>query len=266
MLNKKIFFLILSSSVHDESTFGSGEVSSKRWIYNNQAPFYSKGRGRSYMISDFLVMHQSGPFFQLSAAEYQNALLKYPELDEEDDIDYVKWSATGSICVGGDVYFDNASILTQFERLFKLLEFKQCFRNHRIEIIVDNARTHSARSYSLSDFGKSIGTRCPVDNLEWIDNDGEKQSLSCYFQKGPDRGKSKGLLQIAQELDLNHSPRIKLNELHCLLSRHPAFQHVMLFKHLGNFKSLFRLSLGITVGTIGITIWNTHTVLSQISL
>ncbi|CAF4225149.1 unnamed protein product [Rotaria magnacalcarata] len=131
---------------HDESTFRSGEVSAKRWLYDNQAPFYSKGRGRSNMLSDFLVMHNS-------------------DLGEEQDIDYIERSASASKNVDSGAYFDNSTILTQFERFCKLLQFKKCFSNHQIEIIVDNARTHSARAYNLSDFGKGISTRCPVDQL-----------------------------------------------------------------------------------------------------
>ncbi|CAF4676888.1 unnamed protein product, partial [Didymodactylos carnosus] len=96
---------------HDESTFRSGEVSAKRWLYDNQVPFYSKGRGRSNMLSDFLFMHNSGPFFQLSPAEYKKALRKYPELEEEQDIDYIERSASASMHVGFDAYFDNSTIL-----------------------------------------------------------------------------------------------------------------------------------------------------------
>jgi hypothetical protein len=220
-----LYFLLL---VHDESTFRSGEVSAKRWLYNDQAPFYSKGRGRSNMLSDFLVMHPSGPFFQLSPTEYDKALNKYPELDEEQEIDYVERSASASVHIGSDAYFDNSTILLQFERLFKLLEFKECFNNHSIEIIVDNARTHSARAYNLLDFGKGVSTRSPVDQLQWVDDKGVTQSLSCYFLQGPNRGKSKGLYQIAIELKCNPSPTVKLSELRQLLGHHPAFQNVIL--------------------------------------
>jgi hypothetical protein len=222
-----LLFLHFSFLVHDESTFRSGEVSAKRWLYSDQASFYSKGRGRSNMLSDFLVMHNSGPFFQLSPAEYEKALQKYPELGEEQDIDYRERSATASIHVSSDAYFDNSTILTQFERLFKLLQFKKCFSNHKIEVIVDNARTHSARAYSLLDFGKGISTRCPVDQLQWVDDKGVTQSLSCYFQRGPNRGKSKGLFQIAVELNCNPSRKAKLSELRQLLAHHPAFQNVI---------------------------------------
>jgi hypothetical protein len=205
-------------------------VSAKRWLYDDHAPFYSKGRGRSNMLSEFLVMHQSGPFFQLSPAEYKRALEKYPELDEEQDIDYIERSASASMHVGSDAYFDNSTILTQFERLFKLLEFKECFKNHKIEIIVDNATTHSARAYNLFDFGKGISTRCPVDRLQWVDDKGAVQSLSCYIRQGSDRRKSKGLFKIAVEFNCNPSSKATLSELHQLLAiaNHPAFQNVVL--------------------------------------
>ncbi|CAF1537526.1 unnamed protein product, partial [Rotaria sp. Silwood1] len=63
---------------HDESTFRSGDVSHKRWIINEQASFFSKGKGRSRMISDFLVCHPSGPFFSLSESEFEEASKAYP--------------------------------------------------------------------------------------------------------------------------------------------------------------------------------------------
>jgi hypothetical protein len=55
------------------------------------------------------------------------------------------------------------------------------------------------------------------------------QSLPCYFQNGPDKGKSKGLFQIAVELECRPPAGIKLNELRQLLSHHPAFKNVILF-------------------------------------
>ena len=215
-------------SFHDESIFRSGEVSAKRWVYNDQTPFYSKGRDRSNILSDFLVMHPSGPFFQLSETEYEKVLEKYPELDEEENINYIERSASASAHVSSDVYFDNSTVLAQFERLFKLIEFKECFKNHRIEIVIDNARTHSARPYSLLDFGKGISTRCPVGHIERLDDNGVTQLLPCYFQQGHNRGKSKGLYQMAVELQCNSSPAAKLSELRQLLANHPGFQKVRL--------------------------------------
>ena len=65
---------------HDESTFKSGEVQSKRWIFPDTAPFFNKGRGRSFMVSYFIVLHAEDVFFELSDAEWNEACLEYPEL------------------------------------------------------------------------------------------------------------------------------------------------------------------------------------------
>ncbi|CAF4744477.1 unnamed protein product, partial [Rotaria sp. Silwood2] len=113
-------------------------------------------------------MHPSGPFFSLDEAEYNKALTTFPELNIDTDVNYFERSATGFIDVGHDSYFDNSTILKQFERLFKLIQFKKDFKDHEIKIIVDNARTHTARPYSLQDFGKAIGTRCPIDKIEYL--------------------------------------------------------------------------------------------------
>ncbi|CAF4632926.1 unnamed protein product, partial [Didymodactylos carnosus] len=71
----------------------------------------SKGRGRSYMISDFLVIHPSSPYFQLSPAECNQATQRYPKLLEEVDIIYEKFSASAAINIGSDLYMDNELIL-----------------------------------------------------------------------------------------------------------------------------------------------------------
>ncbi|CAF1536298.1 unnamed protein product [Didymodactylos carnosus] len=111
------------------------------------------------MVSDYLVQHPSGPFFELSESEFDEASRKFPELLAPTDIDYIDRTGTASIQVGKDAYFHNQTILSQFERLFQLIKFKTEFEGHDIHIIVDNARTHSAKSHSVTDFGKSIGTR-----------------------------------------------------------------------------------------------------------
>ena len=213
--------------VHDESTFRSGEVSTKRWLFNNAAPFFSKGHVRSVMISDYLVMHPSGPFFTLNEKEYKEALKLYPELaDDVDGVSYVERTVTGSIDVVYDSYFDNSTILTQFERLFKLLQLKSEFKSHNIEIIVDNATIHTAKPYSLSDFGKSIGTKCTTDTIEYIDSQDQFQVIDCSFKSGPNKGLSKGLLEISKELNVKLPPKLKLDQLRDILSKHPAFKVV----------------------------------------
>ncbi|CAF1057522.1 unnamed protein product, partial [Rotaria magnacalcarata] len=139
---------------HDESTFRSGEVSAKRWTMEGHTPFFSKGRGRSHMVSDFLVQHPNGPFFSLTDVEFHNAVKKFPSLSIPTDLNYLKNSATAGINVGQEGYFNNETILAQFERLFMLLPFKEAFKDHIVGIIVDNAKTHSAKTYSINDFSK----------------------------------------------------------------------------------------------------------------
>ncbi len=106
------------------------------------------------MVSDFLVEHPSGPFFQLNEKEWMNAVRKYPELLDDTDLRYEKYSATITAHLGVDSYFDNNIILLQFECLFKLIQFKEEYHHHKIEMLVDNARTHTAKQYSINDFGK----------------------------------------------------------------------------------------------------------------
>ena len=156
--------------VHDESTFKSGEVSAKRWFFGDYAPFHSKGRGKSNMFSDFMMQHLAGPFFQLGESEYKGAVDKYPELEAPSDIEYIERTATASVLVGHDAYFDSPTVLEQFKKIFKMLKYKVELKDHAIGFIVDNARTHTAKSHSVNDFGKSIGTRCPTDTIDFVNS------------------------------------------------------------------------------------------------
>ena len=58
---------------HDESTFRSGELPMYRWIIESVAPFYNKGKGRSIMLSMFIVQHQSC-LFELDESEWKKAI------------------------------------------------------------------------------------------------------------------------------------------------------------------------------------------------
>jgi transposase len=136
--------------------------------------------------------------------------------------------------VGQDNYFDNEAVLKQFERLFQLLPFKSEYAGHDVEVVVDNARTHSAKEYSLNDFGKSVGTRCPVNEIIFLDERGQTQSISCFFTSGENKGKSNGLLVLAKELKLAVHHRIKLDELRNLLARHSAFRNVSRLEKLAS--------------------------------
>jgi hypothetical protein len=37
---------------------------------------------------------------------------------------------------------------------------------------MDNARTHTTKLYSMQEFGKNIGTRSPVEKIEYVDENG----------------------------------------------------------------------------------------------
>ncbi|CAF1409850.1 unnamed protein product [Didymodactylos carnosus] len=174
------------------------------------------------MISDFLVHHPSGPFFELSEDEWKQAVAKYKSLNDDADVNYIRRTATASINIETDAYFDNDKILSQFERLFQMLEFKQEYKNNQIEIIVDNARTHTAKAYSLHNFGKNIGTRCPVKQIEYIDENGAIKVIDCYFQRGETKHKSKGLVELCKDLGIQLPDKAKLKEIHEILSTHRA--------------------------------------------
>jgi hypothetical protein len=81
-------------------------------------------------------------------------------------------------------------IAGQFERLIELFRLKRSFKNHHIEIIVDDARTHIVRAYSLQDFREPIGTRCPVNFIEYDDVNGVTQLINTNFTSGQHQGKS----------------------------------------------------------------------------
>ncbi|CAF3511621.1 unnamed protein product, partial [Rotaria socialis] len=110
------------------------------------------------------------------------------------------------------------------------------------EILVDNARTHSAKPFSINDFGKRSGTRCPVASIEYIDEVNNTKTLDCFFQSGLQKGQSKGLLAIALELGFKVSTNCKLEELKILLSCHKAFKNISKLEKLAidyGFKVIF---------------------------
>ena len=154
------------------------------------------------MISDFVICHPSSPFFHLTDDQWQRAIRKYPSLLQNGGINYINRTATAEISIGADSYFDNETVLSQFKRLFQMLEFKTDYKGHHIDILVDNARTHTACEYNIDSFGKNIGSRCPVEIIDYYDDNNVKQTIDCYFRKGSNKKKSKGLLEIAKELKI----------------------------------------------------------------
>jgi hypothetical protein len=227
LVSANSFFFSCSPVVHDESCFRSGETTARRWFFTEETTrFFNKGKGRSLMLSDFLVSCPESPFFELSKEEWAAAVKRHRDLLDDSTMQYLPRSASASIRVGVDGYFDNDAVLEQFTRLFKLLPFKKAYEGHKMNIVVDNARTHSAREYSLNEFGKGIGTRCPVKSIQYLDGKGNKNKIECYFKGGENDGKSKGLLILARELKLKIPDSILLPELKQLLEQHKAFQNV----------------------------------------
>ena len=137
---------------------------------------------------------------------------------------YMQYSATSGINLGYNMYFNNEAILSQFERILQLLLFKTEYRKYDFELIVDNARIHSAIELNLYGFGKNISTRCLVNSIEFVDDDGQTKRLSCLFTSGEHKEKSKDLLILGKELDFNVNDKIKLEDLHRILFSHPTFK------------------------------------------
>lgn len=140
---------------HDESTFRSGEIPKNILQRKGFEKFTSKGLGKSIMVSDFIVSGKEC-FFHLSPEEWSNAVAEFPDLIDKTLLDFVPNTATASIRPGQDGYMDNKSVLLQFERLFKMLKHKKEYMSpvaHTIEIVVDNARTHTALLVNIDDFG-----------------------------------------------------------------------------------------------------------------
>ena len=171
------------------------------------------------MCSEFSVKHPRGPVFSLNDDDYSRILQIYPDLDDPTEIIYEKNSASASIIVDRDNYFDNETILFQFKRLFKLLPFKTAYRTHKFLCLVDNAKIHTKAEISLYYFGMKPATRCLVDYIDFIDDMNHRRTIECYN----DVGTSKDLLAIATELGLAIPNKCSLSELKAALRIHNTF-------------------------------------------
>ncbi|CAF1391906.1 unnamed protein product [Adineta ricciae] len=213
LLKDRIFLSI----VDDESCFRSGETSAKRWFYSGDTiSFFNRDRGRSLMVSDFLIAHPENSFFQLSQDEWTAAVKKYPELIDDDGIQYIERSVSGSIQVDYGGYFDNDAVINQFTRLFKMLPFRKAYNNrkfHVVVVVVGNARTHSTKQYSVEDFRMKLGTRCSTEKIFYRDRHGKQLTIDCFSTTGVNKGQSKDLLNLAKELGIDSPPKVKLEEL-----------------------------------------------------
>ncbi len=99
----------------------------------------------------------------------------------------------------------------------------------RVDLLVDNATTHTKALIDISMFAKSINRACPVNEIKWFEN-GVEKSIDCFFRRGNLNGQSKGLFNLCKELgiiesSLNYS-KISLKELREQALKHPAFTHI----------------------------------------
>ncbi|CAF4998879.1 unnamed protein product, partial [Rotaria socialis] len=109
--------------------------------------------------------------------------------------------------------------------------------------VFDQARTHTAKSHSVNDFSRSVGTKCTVDKIQYLDPNGKARSIDCFFQSDPNKGLSKGVDVIAKELGIAQPEKFKLPALLDHLSTHPAFQNVSRLELLAQkYHSLVRSS------------------------
>ena len=122
------------------------------------------------MLSMFIVQHNQCEVFQLDQTEFNQAIKENKKLLEKSDINYLKNSTNAWVEPKKDHFFNNCSILEQFERLFIMLKYKKAFQNCEIEVLVDNARTHSTKIYDANQFNKFPGTNCIYEKIEWTEN------------------------------------------------------------------------------------------------
>ena len=135
LIFKQIFRIVLdiillsfpsffSVSVHGESTLRSGEVSLRWWFFKENKAFFSKRRGRSLMVSDFLVQHPKSPFFEFTEDEWKEAVEKYKSLTADSDVNYMSRTATATITQGRKSTF-KAGGRNMFVRMDLSLKYSQ---------------------------------------------------------------------------------------------------------------------------------------------
>ncbi|CAF4212343.1 unnamed protein product, partial [Rotaria magnacalcarata] len=90
-----------------------------------------------------------------------------------------------------------------------------------ILFVLLTAPVHTQQLNSVNDFAMKPGGRCPVDAIEYVDDHNVKVTIECY----DDDGESKGLLKLAEELNLDILQNCKLLELKEIVSEHAAFKN-----------------------------------------
>ena len=102
-----------------------------------------------------------------------------------------------------------------------MIEFKEEYnkpKKHDIEIVVDNARTHTAQVVNINEFRLHRNSHCPVETLEFTDDNSETRTIECFDEAGV----SNGLKKIAVKLGYDLPDKLKVDEIRAILIEHPA--------------------------------------------
>ena len=81
---------------------------------------------------------------------------------------------------------------------------------------------------------KELVQNAPVHALEYLDHQSRTVSVSCYFDKGEHRGKSKELLELVKDLKVSLHSSMKLPEFRALLADYPAFRNISKMERLAH--------------------------------
>ena len=68
--------------------------------------------------------------------------------------------------------------------------------NYRVDILVDNATTHTKALVDVNMFNKGEDTHCGIDKINLIYEKNEDCYLDCFYTSGPNVGLSKGLFNM----------------------------------------------------------------------
>ncbi len=111
-----------------------------------------------------------------------------------------------------------------------MIKYSRIFQsvNYRIDLLVDNATTHTKTHLDLRMFCKNANKSCPVEQLKWMVN-GEEIVVDCFFKRGDLKGQPKGLFSLCKELGIINMnlkvSQISLATLRNLAAQHPAIKH-----------------------------------------
>ncbi|CAF4136859.1 unnamed protein product [Rotaria sordida] len=84
-------------------------------------------------------------------------------------------------------------------------EWKQATAQYR-SLSVDGDVNYLNRR-ATAKFAKGIGHRCPVEQIEYVNENGVTKVIDCYFKQEEYKDQSKGLVELAKELRVQLPPK-----------------------------------------------------------